>query len=591
MGTVLNASKLNQVIETHLRDYQSRCVTNTWRWFRCNKVGNPLIKVPTGGGKTHILAQLIIDALSFRSEKKIRIIVLTQETTLVKQNSVKFKRIAPQVDAGVFSAKLGFRETDNQVIFASIQSIYKRDLGSFDLILIDECHQIPEQGDGMYRSFIANQKSLNPRVRVIGLTATDYRLSSGKLTEGDNRLFSEVAAEVTLEELLDLGFVVPIRYAKTAFTVSMDNVKLKGSEYNLDAAADEMMLDNRTADALNDSIARSYKLNLKKWKVYCSNVAHCWVVHDLLTELGIKCAVVDGKTKQSKRDEILLDYSNGEYTALISCETLLTGFDEPGIDHIINLKPTTSKGRWTQLVGRGMRPNNKGEADEKLECYLSDYTPNTDNLGRADMLDYSSDIIESPKHIKSRVILCKKCGLALNRYDQSCDKCGFSFVYSRILIMTSEAILSQCIKRGIEIPEDLNLVSIKSFDIRPIKKNKDIFLQLRFFGNDAFQKNCLSPRPILSEFIPFNTMDRAFVEYFTSINANDSLDGIMPNELMKKIAMNISLPQAAIVKINGNGFHQAIAYIKPCPFKIKLHWQNSNETVIENILGASSMMR
>lgn len=584
MGALVHDVKLNELIKTDLRPYQSRVVTDTWHWFKRNKKGNPLIKAPTGAGKTHILAQLIIDALSFRSAKKIRIIVLTQETNLVKQNSEKFQKIAPQIDSGVFSAKLGLREKENQIIFASIQSVHSReDLGSFDLIIIDECHQIPEKGDSMYRRFIKSQKSFNNRLRIIGLTATDYRLSSGRLTQGKNPLFSEIAAEITLQELLDLEFLVPIRYIKTAFTVSMANVKLKGNEYNLDEAAKEMMLDNRTIDALNDSIARSRRLKLSKWKIYCSNVEHCWSAYKHLNSLNISCAVIEGKTKQSDRDKILLDYKNGVYTALISCQTLLIGFDEPGIDHIINLKPTTSKGRWVQLCGRGMRPNNRGMENSKKECYLSDYTPNTESLGRADMLDYSCDVIESAAHIISHVIRCPECGCALNRYDQACDSCNFEFDYTRSVIMMSESIVSQCLRRGVNIPENLTLISIKGFDVRPLNKDRSNILQLRFFGNDALQKHNEKSRPILSEFIRFDKMDRNFIEYFTNIKASEDLTGITADGLIQKISDNICLPKAAIVKANKNGYNESIAYVKPCAFKIRLHWKTENETVMKNL--------
>lgn len=586
MEIVQKQPKLNEIIKTTLRDYQSRVVTATWRWFQNNKVGNPLLKVPTGGGKTYILAQLIIDALSFRSEKKIRIIVLTQDTTLVKQNSQKFQAIAPQVDSGVFSAKLGLKQKDNQVTFASIQSVYNKDIGLYDLVIVDEAHQIPEKGDGIYRTFIKHQKANNPRVRVVGLTATDYRLSSGKLTEGKNRLFTEIAAEVTLQELLDIRYLVPIRYPKTSFTVSMQNVKLKGKDYNQDAAAKEMMLDNRTIDALTDSIKRSKKMNLTKWKIYCSNVLHCWTVHHYLEQVGITSAVIDGKTKQSDRDQILLDYSEGKYTALISCETLLTGFDEPGIDHIINLKPTTSKGRWVQLCGRGMRPNHRGEENEKMYCVLSDYTPNTELLGKADMIDYSIDYFEDKSSVHSHIVRCPDCGMALNRYDQHCDHCNFNFMYNRALIVASEAVVSHCQKSSQEIPDGLNLISIRHFDIKPIQRNGKDILQIRFFGNEALEKYNERQRPLLSEFIPFNEMNKSFLGFFTNINLNQNFSGLHSVELMKQIVSHINLPSGAIVQTNNKGYNEAVAYIKPCPLKLKLHWQYSNEEVMQKLFAA-----
>ncbi|MBD0788018.1 DEAD/DEAH box helicase [Vibrio sp. Y2-5] len=578
--------KLNKIIQNPLRNYQQRVVTKLWRWFKKNKIGNPLIKVPTGGGKTHILAQIVIDALSFNSTKKIRIIVLTQDTTLVKQNSEKFFKIAPSVDAGVFSAKLDRRDTENQIIFASIQSVYKRDdMGEFDLIIVDECHQIPPKGDGMYQTFISKQKVVNKKVRIVGLTATDYRLTTGKLTDGKNPLFKEVVAEVTLKELLELGFLVPIRYVKTPFTVSMDKVNVRGYDYNRDEAADVMMEDNRTDDALNDTIAKARMFGLKKWKIYCANVKHCEAVLDYLTSMGIEARVIDGNTKQKARDKILEEYRDGNFTALISCETLITGFDETAIDLIVNLKPTKSKGRWVQLCGRGMRPHLMGTKDAKKECMLLDYTENTHALGRADMIEWSTDCIESPSHLKSRVIRCPQCNVALNRYDQHCDNCDFVFDYSRPLVQASEAIVSYCAKAGYELPKGLSLFHIHTADIKPAFINKQLCLQIRFFGTEVAQKVKTSGSPFLSEFIPFTEMKEEFVTYFTDVTDINVISHLVkPQDFAREVANRIVLPEAVITKQNEFGYNYSVAYVHSQ--RNKLHWQNDQETVIRDLLAA-----
>ena len=112
-------------------------------------------------------------------------LVLAHVKELLEQSAATLRTIAPDLDVGVYSAGLRRRDTDHPVIVAGIQSVYKRacELDAFDLILVDEAHLLPPDGEGMYQNFLADAKIINPNVRLIGLTATPYRLKSGMLCD------------------------------------------------------------------------------------------------------------------------------------------------------------------------------------------------------------------------------------------------------------------------------------------------------------------------------------------------------------------------------------------------------------------------
>ncbi len=105
-----------------------------------------------------------------------RVLVLAHVKELLEQNAEKIRQLCPDLSVGVYSAGLKSRDTDQSVIVAGIQSVYRRacELDRFDLIIVDECHLLPPDGEGRYQQFLADTKKVNPNVRLIGLTATPY---------------------------------------------------------------------------------------------------------------------------------------------------------------------------------------------------------------------------------------------------------------------------------------------------------------------------------------------------------------------------------------------------------------------------------
>ena len=158
-----------------LRPYQQEAVEATYRYLR-EKDDNPAIVLPTASGKTLVMATICRDSVQ---QWNGRVLILAHVKELLEQTAGTLAKVAPDLDIGIYSAGLKSRDTEHSIIVAGIQSVYKRacELGPFDLILLDEAHMLPPDGEGMYRTFLAEAQVVSPNIRLIGLTATPYRMA------------------------------------------------------------------------------------------------------------------------------------------------------------------------------------------------------------------------------------------------------------------------------------------------------------------------------------------------------------------------------------------------------------------------------
>lgn len=400
-----------------LRDYQERAIQLTYDWLDKN-TGNPVIVAPTGSGKSWIIAALCEDLLKRKPEG--RVLVLSHQKELLAQDAEKILLAWPTAPLGVFSAGLKRKDMD-RITVAGIQSIHRRaaELGAVDVVIVDEAHLINNSKAGMYRKFIAEIQEANPAARVIGLTATPYRLGQGMITEGEDALFHALIEPVTIQELIDRGYLAPLRSKFPAAHIDLDGVHIRGGEYiesELQAAVD---VDDSNRKITAEIIERAKKEGREHWIIFCTGVEHAQHMREELEKHGIKAATVTGKTPQAERDRILEDFKNGWITAVTNANVLTTGFDAPLVDLIAFCRPTLSPGLYVQMAGRGMRIS-----PGKKDCLVLDFGGNV--MRHGPIIDVTPPR-KGQKGKKPAGKTCPSCGEILALGARLCPVCGHEF--------------------------------------------------------------------------------------------------------------------------------------------------------------------
>lgn len=338
-----------------LRDYQRAAVNAVYQAF-LNGTAAPLVVMPTGSGKAPTLCTFIKEALEQWPDQRILSLVHVRE--LVAQNLKTMLRIWPDAPVSVYSAGLKSRDLSGQIVFGSIQSVYKRafDLQKVDLIVVDEAHLIPAAGDGMYRKLMTDLAVCNGgRVPMVGFTATPFRLQSGSLVEGEGRVFDKIAHEVSLIELIDAGYLCPPITKATATKLDTTGVATRGGEFvasQLQNAVDRSEITERACDEI---VAAGQ--DRRCWLVFSTGVEHAFHVRDALRRRGIVAETVTGETPLHERDAIIKAHKTGQVRCITNDSVLTTGYDNPIVDLLAILRPTQSPGLYcldseTEILAR-----------------------------------------------------------------------------------------------------------------------------------------------------------------------------------------------------------------------------------------------
>ncbi len=324
-----------------LRPYQAEAISAVHEFWR-GEGGNPLVVLPTGAGKSLVIADLVRGLLD--AFPQMRIGMVTHVKELIDQNAQELWRLWPGAPIGIYSAGLGRRDTRAQVLFMGIQSVHKKAdvLGGFDLLLIDEAHLIPRNTTTMYGRFIGDCLDINPNMSVCGMTATPYRLDSGRLDRGKDRLFDKVVYEANVRDLIADGYLSNLISKATEARIDTSNVHIRAGEFKADEL--EAAALNIVESAVAEIIEWGTKENRQGWLAFCTGVDHATQVRDLMRQNGISCESVTGETPKGDRDRIIQSYKARKIKCLTSVGVLTTGFNAPHVDLIALLRPTLSTG-------------------------------------------------------------------------------------------------------------------------------------------------------------------------------------------------------------------------------------------------------
>lgn len=424
--------------------YQADAVAALFAYFAANS-GNPLVAMPTGTGKSVVIGVFLRAVFEYYPNQ--RVMMLTHVKELIEQNFKKLLEIWPTAPAGIYSAGLYRREVA-PIVFGGIASLHDKAslFGHIDLLLIDEAHLVSPNAQSMYMAFINAAKLINPKLKVIGLSATCFRTGMGSLTEGG--LFTDIAFDNTRREdfnkLIAEGFLSMLVPKRTGTELDVSGVHMIGGEFNqteLQAAVDREVI---TSYALRELVENGQRENRRSWLIFTTGVQHTEHVADMLvSDFKISARAVHSKIGAIERGMAIEAFKSGHVQCLVNNNILTTGFDHPGIDLIGVLRPTASSILWVQMLGRGTRPvyapgfdrtTIEGRlaaiaAGPKQNCLVLDFARNTKRLGP----------INDPVMPRARgkrkgaagtapVRECEVCATYNHASARYCIKCGGEFL-------------------------------------------------------------------------------------------------------------------------------------------------------------------
>lgn len=372
-------------MQYQLRPYQKQASDAAVAAFTSGKDSNGLLILPTGAGKS-----LVIADIAHRLQGPLLVFQPSKE--ILEQNYAKLQSYGCW-DCDIYSASVG-RKALNRITFATIGSVmnHMEDFAHFTNVLIDECHCVNSQ-QGMYETFLNSVKR-----KVVGLTATPYRLGKGLegkailkfLTRTKPRIFDRVLYYCQISELLARGYLADLSYYDLT-AINLDLVKSNSTgadyddeslkkEYERSGFYDKLMITVMRVMRPKSGIPRKGILVFTKFVDEADQLAI------KLRMVGVEAAIVTGTTQKKERENILARFKRGEIQVVANVGTLTTGFDYPELDTVILARPTKSLALYYQMVGRAIRPYSGKEgwvvdmcgsyrkfgrvADLRIECPL-----------------------------------------------------------------------------------------------------------------------------------------------------------------------------------------------------------------------------
>ena len=379
-----------------LRPYQQDSVKATIHYFR--KHSTPaLLTLSTGAGKSLIIAELARIA-------KGRVLVLAHVKELVEQNHSKYESYG--LKASIFSAGLGRKESDRQVVFASVQSIVnslQQFTQAFSLLVIDECHRVPEDENSSYQKVIRHLQKTNPNLKVLGLTATPYRLglgwiyqyhTRGQVRTAQPRFFRDCIFDLPIRFLLDEKYLTEPKVMDMAVLgYDFSSLKVSSTGHYREAELQQVIKKSaRATPMIIEQVIETAKDRLGVM-VFASTVNHAQEIMGYLRNEN--AALVIGDTPLAERERIINDFKARKIKYLVNVSVLTTGFDAPHVDLIAILRPTESISLYQQIVGRGLRL-----FEGKKDCLIMEFAGNSYDLYQPEVgepkPDSDSEIVTIP---------------------------------------------------------------------------------------------------------------------------------------------------------------------------------------------------
>ncbi|WP_457659564.1 DEAD/DEAH box helicase family protein [Sinorhizobium medicae] len=423
------------------RYYQNEAVQAVFDYWE-EEPGHPLVDMATGTGKSGTLAMLIDRLLSGWAH--LRVFVVTHVEELVEGNFKEYIGMCPFAPAGLFAASLGRRDARSQVLFGQLQTVHDKaaQIGHVDVLMIDEVHLVPSDGNTMYRKLIAALMAINPDMKIVGFTATPYRLDSGRLDEGDDRLFDRVVYTYSLAQGIEDGYLTRLTSKPSEVKYDMTGVHRLGGDFKKSDLAKATDKEELTRAAVNEIMAYANAENRKTAIIFCNGIDHATHVRDEIRAHGKTCEVLSGKTPKGERRKIIEDLKAGRLWGCTNDNVLSTGTNIPGVDLIADMAPTESCNRYVQRAGRGTRvvwpagfDFNSATKEERKAAIERGPKPNcrymnfAGNIERHGPVDCVTPKKPGSGQGEAPIKLCMQCEEICAAGARVCPNCGSEFEF------------------------------------------------------------------------------------------------------------------------------------------------------------------
>lgn len=406
-----------------LRYYQAEALDAIYQYFLAGNTGNPLIGLPGGTGKSIIPAAFIQGIM--RQWPNQRSLMITHVKELISQNAEELLKLWPEAPLGIYSSGLKLKQTAQPIIYGGIQSMIKNPslFGHRDIAFVDEAHLVSAEESSQYQTFFALLRLINPKLKIIGMSATLFRMGMGLITE--NGIFTDIVYDRTslegFNQLLSQGYMVPLIPLRTKTELDVSDVSVQKGEFvatQLQGAVDKAEI---TFKALQELVHAGQ--NRRSWLIFASGIEHAEHIAEQLGAFGIDCAPVHSKRPSEYNDAAIKTFKRNELRAIANYGKLTTGFNHPSIDLIGMLRPTLSVPLWVQMLFRGTRP-----ADGKNNCLVLDFARNTPRLGPIN--DPRIPNKKGNKDGEMPIKLCETCGAYNHISARLCCNCGEQFSFA-----------------------------------------------------------------------------------------------------------------------------------------------------------------
>lgn len=375
------------------RDYQQECIEKM-KWG-LEIGGNSVITLPTGAGKTYVIA-------GFVEQTDMPVLILVPSKELLEQDLEKLEEVVDRSEIGVFSASMDEKQVKKYTI-GTIQSIYKKPelFNHYNVAIIDECHLYnPKKLSGMYNKFF---RAIGNPI-VFGLTATPYRqdilyeypggwgnyqghkwqkmqieaITTTKIiTRYKEKFWDRMLYVANTIDLQNEGYLCPLRYFDLTI-IDQDYIPLNKSKSDFDLDVYDTLLIDREKEII-DALSQLSKRH-KSLLVFCATIKQAQRLSSVLKG----SSYVDSTMNKKQREKTISDFREAG-GILFNVGILTTGFNYNQLEAIALIRPTRSLNLYNQMIGRVTRIKDTGVG------YVYDFSGTVKKLGRIETIQVTKN--------------------------------------------------------------------------------------------------------------------------------------------------------------------------------------------------------